>query len=148
METSILRLKRELQNLIQNPPPNISATPQKENFFLWDVIITGPVDTPYEGGKFKLEIYFPPEYPFQPPKINFITKIFHPNINCKGGVCLGILQDWGASLTIKTVLLTICALLMTPNPDDPLMPQIANLYKTNKSKYFDIAKKWTQEYAM
>ncbi len=148
MDTSIPRLKRELQNLIKNPPPNIEAAPQAENLFLWEVIITGPVDTPYEGGKFKLEVIFPQEYPFHPPKVKFITKIFHPNINLKGGICLGILQDWGASLTIKTVLLTICALLMTPNPDDPLMPEIANLYKTDRPRYFDLAKKWTQEHAM
>lgn len=49
---------------------------------------------------------------------------------------------------IGAVLLSICSMLTDPNPDDPLVPEIAHVYKTNRSKYKDTAKEWTKKYAM
>lgn len=53
----------------------------------------GPDDSPYVGGVFFLNIHFPTDYPFKPPKINFVTRIYHPNINQNGAICLDILKD-------------------------------------------------------
>uniref|UniRef100_A0A1B0AZ51 UBC core domain-containing protein n=1 Tax=Glossina palpalis gambiensis TaxID=67801 RepID=A0A1B0AZ51_9MUSC len=75
--------------------------------------ITGPFGTPYEGGKFLLAIKIPERYPFVPPNVRFITKIWHPNISSATGViCLDILKDnWAAAMSLRTVLLSLQVLL-------------------------------------
>ncbi|KAJ4940282.1 hypothetical protein JOQ06_026591 [Pogonophryne albipinna] len=106
-------------------------------------------DSPYQGGVFFLTIHFPTDYPFKPPKVAFTTKIYHPNINSNGSICLDILRSqWSPALTVSKVLLSICSLLCDPNPDDPLVPDIAHMYKNDKEKYNKLAKDWTQKYAM
>jgi ubiquitin-conjugating enzyme E2 D/E len=111
-------------------------------------MIIGPTKTPYEGGMFRLKIYFPVDYPFKSPKVIFTTKIYHPNINSGGIICLDILKtQWSPALTISKVLLSICSLLNDPNPNDPLEPVIAKQYVEDKAKYEDIARQWTLQYA-
>ena len=90
----------------------------------------GPTDSPYQGGIFFLDIKFPQDYPFMPPRCTFKTKVYHPNINASGGICLDILKNqWSPALTTSKVLLSITSLLSDPNPDDPLVGEIAALYK-------------------
>ncbi|THG06108.1 hypothetical protein TEA_023258 [Camellia sinensis var. sinensis] len=123
--------------------------PVAEDMFHWQATIMGPPDSPYAGGVFLVTIHFPPDYPFKPPKVAFRTKVFHPNINSNGSICLDILKEqWSPALTISKVLLSICSLLTDPNPDDPLVPEIAHMYKTDKNKYETTARSWTQKYAM
>jgi hypothetical protein len=70
--------------------------------FHWQATIMGPGDSPYSGGVFFLSIAFPTDYPFKPPKVNFTTRIYHPNINANGSICLDILRDqWSPALTIS-----------------------------------------------
>jgi ubiquitin-conjugating enzyme E2 D len=144
-----LRIKRELELLIKDPPANCSAGPEDEDIFRWSATLLGPGNSVYEGGIFKLCIEFPVDYPFKPPKIKFLTKIYHPNINLGGGICLDILKEqWSPALTISKVLLSICSLLDDPNPDDPLMPDIADQYKKKRVEFDLLARQWTGLYAI
>ena len=107
---------------LKDPPASCSAGPVGDDLFHWSATIMGPDDSPYSGGVFFLNIHFPSDYPFKPPKITFTTRIYHPNINSNGSICLDILKDqWSPALTISKVLLSICSLLCDPNPDDPLV---------------------------
>ena len=145
---SIIRLKRELIELQKNPPTNCSAGPVNDDLFHWKATIMGPEDSPYYNGIFQLDIHFPNNYPFRPPKCNFLTKIYHPNINSAGSICLDVLKDnWSPALTIEKLLLSICSLLTDPNPDDPLDVSIAKEYKNNIEKFMNTAKSWTEIYA-
>jgi ubiquitin-conjugating enzyme E2 D len=146
---STKRIGLELEGLIKDPPLNCSAGPiDNSDIYKWEATVIGPSDSPYSGGIFKLEINFPTNYPFKPPKVKFITKIYHPNINSSGGICLDILKDnWSPALTISKVLLSICSLLDDPNPDDPLVMDIAHKYVNNRVLYDCIAREWTNRYA-
>ncbi len=142
------RINKELRIIQEEANENISAGPNGDNLFEWDAMIIGPTKTPYEGGMFRLKIYFPADYPFKSPKVLFTTKIYHPNINSGGIICLDILKtQWSPALTISKVLLSICSLLNDPNPNDPLEMDIAKQYISDKSKYEQIAKQWTLQYA-
>ena len=149
--SAIKRLTAELRQLERNPPMNCSAgLVDSSNIFHWRATIIGPEDTPYQGGVFHLDINFPVQYPFVPPKVRFTTKIYHPNISSAGSICIDILKKnkWSPSLKIEKVLLSICSLLSDANPDDPLEPEIARIYKSNNKKYLEIARAWTTIYAM
>jgi len=146
---SAKRILKELKDLEQDPPAGCSAGPQTENdLYNWSATLLGPDDTPYAGGVFTLAIQFPTDYPFKPPKVAFTTKVYHPNINAQGGICLDILKDqWSPALSISKVLLSISSLLDEPNPKDPLVPEVARLYETNRAEFNRIAREWTFQYA-
>ena len=147
---ALKRIQKELIDLGKDPPANCSAGPiDEKDQYHWQATIMGPDDSPYAGGVFFLNIHFPTDYPFKPPKCNFTTRIYHPNINSNGSICLDILKDqWSPALTISKVLLSISSRLTDANPDDPLVPEIAHIYKTDRPKYEATAREWTRKYAM
>jgi ubiquitin-conjugating enzyme E2 D/E len=146
---SARRIAREFADLQKDPVPGCSAGPADEtDIYNWSGVIIGPEGSPYAGGFFQLNIHFPVDYPFKPPKLTFTTKIFHPNINSQGGICLDILKDqWSPALTITKVLLSISSLLTDANPNDPLVPDIAHLYTTNRAEFDRVAREWTLRHA-
>eukprot|EP00817_Percolomonadidae_sp_ATCC50343_P007459 CAMPEP_0117418502 /NCGR_PEP_ID=MMETSP0758-20121206/261_1 /TAXON_ID=63605 /ORGANISM="Percolomonas cosmopolitus, Strain AE-1 (ATCC 50343)" /LENGTH=130 /DNA_ID=CAMNT_0005199025 /DNA_START=68 /DNA_END=457 /DNA_ORIENTATION=+ len=121
------RILKESKKLMTDPPPGITATPKKNNQRHFNVILAGPSDSPFEGGTFNLELFLPDDYPMEAPKIRFLTRIYHPNIDKLGRICLDILKDgWTPAMQIRTALLSIQALLSKPNPDDPLANDVAS----------------------
>lgn len=109
---------------------NISAFPEGDDLFKWIGTISGPKDTVYENQKYKLTLQFPNSYPYTAPIVKFITSCFHPNIDTGGNICLDILKDkWSALYDVRTILLSIQALLAEPNIDSPLNSFAAELWK-------------------
>ncbi|SGY72481.1 BQ5605_C005g03176 [Microbotryum silenes-dioicae] len=95
-------------------------------------IITGPPDSAYKGGKFKIDITFPIEYPFKSPNIRFATRIYHPNVTDDGALCVGVLkaEAWKPSTKIDQVLRALVQLLQEPNADDALVATIAEVSRS------------------
>lgn len=143
------RIIKETERLVSDPVPGITAIPSEENLRYFEVTIIGPNSSPYANGLFKLELYLPDDYPMCAPKVRFLTKIYHPNIDKLGRICLDVLKDnWSPALQIRTILLSIQALLGAPNPDDPLANDVADDWKNNEQKAIAMAQEWTKLYAM
>ena len=104
----------------------VTVTVMNDNVMTLQGSIKGPIDSPYQAGVFLVEIKIPQDYPFAPPKMRFITKVWHPNVSSQtGAICLDILKDaWSPALTMKTALVSLQALLSAPEPDDPQDAQV------------------------
>ena len=133
------RLMKELEKL--NAEDNIgitilSPTKPSDNILVWNVVIDGPKDTPYENGKFELLFKFEDNYPISPPSVRFITPIIHINVFSDGKICIDILQDqWAPSLSVRTILYSLMSLLNEPNPNSPANRKLADLYAKNIVQY-------------
>jgi ubiquitin-conjugating enzyme E2 D/E len=118
-----------------------------DSLYHWDVLMRGPDKSPFEGGIYKLDVKFPNDYPFHPPTITFQTKVYHPNINDIGHICLDILKDqWSAAFTLDKVMLSISSLLTDPNPRDPLAADVARVYKEDREKYDKTVREYVKLY--
>ena len=149
MAQALKRIQKELTEFNKDPPEGFSAGPVDDSdMFKWEASITGPEESPFENGTFQLSIEFPKDFPFKPPKVEFTTKVYHPNVKSTGTICLDILKDaWSPDITVSKLLLAIQNLLINPNIDHPLEPEIAELYKKDKNAYNEKAKEWTEKYA-
>ncbi|KAH7044150.1 ubiquitin-conjugating enzyme/RWD-like protein, partial [Linnemannia elongata] len=123
------------------------------SLFATGIEIAGPEDSPYHGGSFKIDIHIPDSrYPFEPPRCQFLTRVYHPNIDEQGLICLDILKGppkgtWLPSINITTMLISLQLLLAQPNPDDPLLVDVATEFKENRELFKYKAKEFTKKYA-
>lgn len=142
------RILKETQRLQAEKIDGITAIVEETNARYFKVTIDGPKESPYEGGKFHLELFLPEEYPMSAPKVRLLTKIYHPNIDKLGRICLDILKEkWSPALQIRTVLLSIQALLSKPNPEDPLANDVAEHWKRDEVDAIRTAQEWVRRYA-
>lgn len=144
----IRRINKEFLEIKNTPPEGIRGwLPDENNIMIWHAEMHGPTNTAYEGGKFKLEIIFDNTYPFKPPKVKFITKLYHPNIGDSGSICLDVLKSaWSPALTATKLLLSISSLLADPNPNDPLNGEAAKHYLKNMDEFRRIVKEKMAKY--
>eukprot|EP00032_Breviata_anathema_P000118 JZ548179.1.p1 GENE.JZ548179.1~~JZ548179.1.p1 ORF type:complete len:143 (-),score=14.87 JZ548179.1:93-521(-) len=127
---------RDLKRLQEDSPPGIMAAPMEDNIMMWNAVIFGPDDSPWEGGTFKLTLHFSEEYPIKCPKVTFIFKMFHPNVYANGSICLDILQDqWSPIYDTAAILTSIQFLLTDPNPNSPANSEAARLFAENRREY-------------
>ena len=144
-----MRIYRELNSLTSDPICGMTVNPIGGNIRYLKIALDGPPDTPYFGGVFELEMFLPSEYPMAPPHVRFVTKIYHPNIDFVGRICLDILKKaWSPALQISKIILSIQSLLAEPNFDDPLNNKVAQHWESNKVGALSMAKEWTNKYAM
>ena len=147
------RINNETKKILTRPPEGIKVVVDETNTRHWVATIDGPPDTPYAGGKFDIDVFIPEEYPFRPPIMKFITRIFHSNINWVGQICLDTLkpESWNASTQIASVLLSVQQLLASPNLDDPLNDQANELFLKDRlygtDEGFRRAQEFTRLYA-
>lgn len=143
------RLRKELNELYKQQPRNCCAWPVTGDLMLWEAAILGVRDTPYYLGVFSLRLKFNSNYPFVAPRVHFLTKIYHCNIDFDGYICWDLLSTkWTALINVSTILHAVCALMREPNTDDPCDEMMAALYRDNRTAYFNNAIDWTLRYAI
>ncbi|KAH9480093.1 Ubiquitin-conjugating enzyme E2 1 [Psilocybe cubensis] len=149
MDARLRRVNKEISDCKNDKTSQIKIELFDESPFHLKGSFPGPEGTPYEGGLFEVDIVIPDSYPFQPVKMKFITKVYHPNVSsASGAICLDILKDaWSPVLTLKSTLISLQSLLCSPEPNDPQDAEVAKHYMTSKSSFEETATYWTQIYA-
>ncbi|KAH6639084.1 ubiquitin-conjugating enzyme/RWD-like protein [Boeremia exigua] len=149
------RLFKEYKALSSDPPEGINAGPVTEDdMFLWEALIQGPEGTPFEGGVFPAELKFPRDYPLAPPKMRFLTDMWHPNVYNSGEVCISILhppgddplhyeqasERWSPIQSVEKILISVMSMLAEPNDESPANIDAAKMWRNEKEKYETIVR--------
>jgi len=132
--SAVRALGLELKSLQDDPLEGIRARLiNDDNMFEWEVALFGPPETLYQGGYFKAHMKFPRDYPYSPPSVRFVTKVWHPNVYENGDLCISILhppvddpqsgelpcERWNPTQNVRTILLSVVSLLNEPNTFSP-----------------------------
>jgi len=143
------RLQKELQELKSSGLRCFRDIQVDEHNILSWIGLIVPDNPPYSRGAFRIEINFPAEYPFKPPKITFKTKIYHPNIDEKGQICLPIIQaeNWKPATRTDQVIQALIALVNDPEPEHPLRTDLAEEYCKDRKKFFKNAEEYTKKFS-
>lgn len=147
---AIRRLRKELDQVSTFGVTGIkSIGPKGDNILQWSAKLSGPRNTPYEGGVFSLDIEFPDSYPFRAPRVKFRTCVYHPSISkATGQMCSGIIEDeWKPNKNVAWVLKTVSEVLTTPSSSSPLEVEIARQLERYPNEFKRTAKEWTKMYA-
>lgn len=145
------RLMRDFKRIQKDSAGGVSASPLTDNVMVWNGIIIGPPDTPFEDGTFRLLLTFDEQYPNKPPHVKFTSQMFHPNVYANGDLCLDILQNrWSPTYDVASILTSIQSLLNDPNISSPANVEAATLYKDHRSQYIKrvkqtVEKTWTED---
>lgn len=143
------RLQKELADLRSSEIKSFRDIQVDEmNILAWNGLII-PDNPPFSKGAFRIEINFPAEYPFKPPKICFKTKIYHPNIDEKGQVCLPIIsaENWKPATKTEQVIQALIALVNDPEPEHPMRADLAEEFLKDHKKFLKNAEEFTKKHS-
>lgn len=140
--SNLRRLKIEMDAARESRSKELKILPCIDGDTLkWKSIMRPSPSSIYHDTDLELVIYIPENYPYNPPRIEFITPVYHPNINASGSICISTLgKDWSPALTIEKTLLSIMSMLDEPNPNDPLRPDVAVLYESDRDHYIEMVR--------
>ena len=144
------RLKKELELFNKVKPCEAIGGPTDDDFFIWKITFPGQEGTPFEEGKFTIELNFKnSNFPHSPPKCKFLTKIYHPNVNFSNGIiCLNVFNSkWRENMTINELVTAIFLLLGNPNLDHGLNSEALETYKNKTWTYVENVKNYIKLYA-
>jgi ubiquitin-protein ligase len=142
------RLQNEYKQSIKEPNYFYSISINQNNFYIWDALLIGPPDSPFEGGIFKCQFKFNNNYPNKPPEFKFTSPMFHPNIYPDGRVCISILHEgydefgyesvserWSPSQNVNSILMSILSMLTSPNFESPANLDASIMWRNNWQEY-------------
>ncbi|KAF2030458.1 ubiquitin-conjugating enzyme E2 D3 [Setomelanomma holmii] len=146
---------KEIEADARDPIDGVNIRPSSDDIFKWQATINGPAGTLYAGGKWVLEIDIPETYPMRPPKVTFVTMIYHPNIDSNGTISCNLLSShWCPALTISKLIVCLVSFLDDPFGDDRddwggqcLVLEIGREYWNDRDRYNATAREWTGNYA-
>lgn len=140
------RLQRELVQIQSTDGKLKNVHVDESDITTWFGLIL-PENSPYSKGAFKIKMVFPKEYPFKPPNITFLTKIYHPNIDEEGAVCLNIVNPemWKPATRVINIVDALVKLVEEPEPDHPLRPDLAQLFLKDRKRFLKNAEEFTRK---
>ena len=155
------RIREEYTDIINNPILNLTITvtlPNENNICNWEIVMIGPPDTPYKGGLFLINLYFPDNYPGEPPNVKFVTPIYHVNVNSVGRNALN--QDigetslnithfyhWNRERKVRDILISLYSLFYMNKVDCNFSFEMSEELRNNKALYEEKVRYFTEKYA-
>ncbi|CAG9314283.1 unnamed protein product [Blepharisma stoltei] len=143
------KLQADFAKICEDPTDGLSVHLIDNDFYHWGGILIGPPETPFEGGRFQFEILFPRDFPQSPPEFYFKTIIFHPNVDSNGKACTMLLNyKWQSATTVESIIDSICVLMSEPSTEDGYLNDATTIRNADKEAYENVARMWTQTYAV